>query len=419
MTNTDFSNIHLPLINLADYDYDLPKDKIAEFPLEDRSSSKMLVLDPINGQIKHRNFKEIANYLNPESLLILNSTKVMPARLFMKKNSGGRAELLLVEPILPSQDPHIAMSAKGNSTWRCIFGGKRIHQGTILEIDQPEPSLTATIISKNANIAVVEFSYSNTLTFAELIEHIGKVPLPPYIKRDSTDKDKSTYQTVYANENGSVAAPTAGLHFNEEIFSSLAEKKIQTEKLILHVGPGTFKPIDGNDISQHKMHSEWFSASIETIDAIISALNKNNEVCAVGTTSMRTIESLYWFGVLLSNDETFTYSDGLPSLPQWTPYRDFNLLPSPSLSLQNLKKWLMEQGENSFHARTSLFIVPGYKFRIVDALITNFHIPKSTLLLLVSAFIGKENWKKAYNEALKENYRFLSYGDSCFFKKQI
>ncbi|MDR0927093.1 MAG: S-adenosylmethionine:tRNA ribosyltransferase-isomerase [Ignavibacteria bacterium] len=388
------------MLDLTDYDYNLPADNIALQPLENRYDSRLLVFGG-STKIEHSTFRNIANYIPANSILIRNSTKVIPARLILHKQTGGAVELLCIEPILPSNDPQIAMTAMGSCKWECIVGGRNVNVGMELNAD----FLTANILERYENKAVVEFRWNNNTTFAQTIDAIGKIPLPPYIKRDANEDDKYRYQTVYANIDGSVAAPTAGLHFSQNTFNALKAKNIDIAEVVLHVGPGTFVPID-TSIAEHKMHNEQFFVSRNTIETLANNYAKENGfIVATGTTSLRTLESLYWSGVKLLRKEP------LGNIAQNYPY-SINADYSSEEAFARLHKYMADNGMDMLNGRTQLFITPGYKIRTINALITNFHLPKSTLLLLVSAFIGIDNCKQVYAEALKENYRFLSYGDS-------
>ncbi len=405
---------YIPEINLNQYNYDLPQSLIAEFPLEDRTHSNLLVVSKSRQEIKHHKFYEISGFLPEKSMLVINSTKVIAARMKMRKMTGGKAEVLCVEPLSSSNDPQIAMNAGTGCRWKCIIGGRRINKGQVLESEKEKNGrLSAHVISKEANEAEVEFSWEGEYKFADIINKFGLTPLPPYIHREATEKDIETYQTVYAKSEGSVAAPTAGLHFSDEIFKELSKKKIDKAELILHVGPGTFKPIDTYDISSHEMHSEQIFITSNFLEKLKDHINSNDKfIIATGTTSVRTLESLYWYGVRLFLDDNNCKNDRFFSLGQWDPYRLKDSAIPLSESIDNIIKWMKEKEMNILSGRTSLFIIPGYDFRVIDAMITNFHMPRSTLILLVAAFLGRGLWKKAYDEALAGDYRFLSYGDS-------
>lgn len=413
---------YIPKINLEKFDYDLPKEKIAEFPLEDRDSSKLLFAEANTGKIEHHTFKDISELLPDNSLLVINETKVIAARLKMKKPTGGKAEILCVEPVVPSFDPQLTMQARGECSWKCIIGGRKISAGIILspESDLSGFELKAEIIEKKANEALVKFTWSpEKLSFAEALETIGKTPLPPYIKREADEKDKNDYQTVYAEKDGSVAAPTAGLHFTDEVLERLKKKGINICRLTLHVGPGTFKPIEADDIAGHEMHSERVFIERKAVDMIIEYLenNDNPNIVTTGTTSLRTLESLYWHGTKLFLGKAG--DDNKFELKQWDSYvlENTEKIPSSLESMKTVASLMEDEQMEYISGRTQLFCVPGYNFKMSDSLITNYHMPKSTLVLLVAAYIGEDLWDKAYGEALNNDYRFLSYGDSSLLVK--
>ncbi|MFH1049999.1 MAG: S-adenosylmethionine:tRNA ribosyltransferase-isomerase [bacterium] len=447
-------------LNLEDYNYSLPQEKIALFPLEDRAKSKLLLVNKEKQKITHHIFKEISDLLPKNSVIFVNKTKVISARLLMKKPTGGLVEILCVEPILPSTDPQITMSAKEKCTWKCIVGGKRINPGMLLSTDidnDKNIKLTAQIIEKSGQDAIVEFRWDNIIrqaqsnsrrqtadgrqesitnyelritnekkqyhftdngqlttdngfSFADVLEKLGKVPLPPYIKREVDEEDKNRYQTVYAKNDGSVAAPTAGLHFTDEVIDKIKNRGIYIEELTLHVGPGTFKPIDTENISEHKMHSELIIVKKSLLENLLKSITDNKYIIATGTTSLRTLETLYWVGVKILSDKLIMNNDEF-ELGQWDAYK-FKQNISALDSISAIIQYLDKQNKTELRGRTELLIFPGYEFKIVKGLITNYHLPKSTLILLVAAFLGKELWSKAYDEALNNNYRFLSYGDS-------
>jgi S-adenosylmethionine:tRNA ribosyltransferase-isomerase len=405
-------------ICISDFDYDLPKNQIAEYPMPNREDSKLLFVESSTGNMEHYNFSNIPDLLPKDSLLVLNVTKVISARLFMKKSTGGNAELLCVDPIYPSVDPQITMQAKGSCRWKCIIGGRKLIPGSTLTLrdDNSNDILKALIINRDENTAEIEFNWSPVnISFSEILSLYGVIPLPPYIKRNIEETDKNRYQTVFADYDGSVAAPTAGLHFTPNILEQIKSKNITTAEVTLHVGPGTFQPVETDFISEHKMHEERIIISKSVLLKLISQLsdsNSNKKIIATGTTSLRTLESLYWLGAQLNeNDNNINLH-----LSQWTPY-NFKTDITAQNALQNIVDHLTINNMHYFVASTSLFIVPGYEFKIAGGLITNFHLPKSTLLLLVSAFVGGELWKVIYKNALDNNFRFLSYGDSSLLMK--
>ena len=396
----------IPEFDRQDYNYELPTERIAEFPLEDRSSSKLLTIDKKTGTIKDYIFKDIVDLLDSGSSLLFNETKVIAARIKLNKESGGKAEILLLKPLLPSVDPAVTIASSKECTWECIIGGKRIKEGTVLILNENGLELKAEVLEKNGNKGTVKLMWNpDNLSFSKLLTKIANIPLPPYIKRDSIEKDKETYQTVYANIEGSVAAPTAGLHFTKEVLNQLDSKGVKRIELLLHVGAGTFLPLSDDDIKKHDMHAERIEVSKNSIKSIIESLENKKRIVCVGTTSIRTVESLCIFGELLANNNPDTFF-----VDQWDSYQ--HECEDPLKSLYRLLDFIDKNKLDQISGETKMIIVPGYKFRIVDSIITNFHQPDSTLLLLVGAFLGKENLKRVYDHALQNDYRFLSYGDS-------
>ncbi len=410
------NKIKIPDIDLREYDYELPKDKIALYPKEKRDESRLLFANVDTEDISHHQFKEIPNIVPRDSLLILNETKVIQARLFFNKPTGGRVEFLLVEPLAPSKIPVITLGAKGICRWECIIGGKRVRESLTLFSTAVHLKLQAKVISRENNTGVIEFTWEGDRTFSEIIEDAGTMPLPPYIARDSETIDKQRYQTVYASNDGSVAAPTAGLHFTDNVLYDLKQNNINISRITLHVGPGTFQPVSTNDIKEHSMHYERIFISKDTIENIVVALKQSRNIIAVGTTCTRTIESLYWHALKFYNNNP-NVSDEI-DVKQWEPYQ-YAELPSAIDVLSNLLEELSRTGKREVVGRTQLFIIPGYNYKIFNGLITNFHLPKSTLILLVAAFTKKSFWAKIYKNALNGNYRFLSYGDSTILLKSI
>lgn len=406
-------------ISIEDYDYPLPDERIAKYPLSERDASKLLVLNKDNISSSH--FKDIGDFLPKDSLLIFNETKVVRARLQFTKDSGAAIEIFCLEPITGNGDYQLAFSSKSPSRWKCLVGNSRRWKNeTALSLRVPESrsvsvsrsvsTLYAKRLEKNDNYSVVEFSWEPAaLSFAEVLEAAGEIPLPPYLHREAEESDRERYQTVFARHEGSVAAPTAGLHFTDDLIDDLKEKGISFEKVTLHVGAGTFRPVSSETIGEHEMHSETIVVKKSCIENILKNIDKT--IIPVGTTSMRTIESLYWIGLMLKEE-------GLEErhlhLEQWFPYKERETLPPAEESLSTILDYLKSHNLNELHATTALMIAPSCKINIAKALITNFHQPKSTLLLLVSALIG-ERWKEAYQYALDNNFRFLSYGDSCLF----
>ncbi|MFC0771912.1 S-adenosylmethionine:tRNA ribosyltransferase-isomerase [Terrimonas alba] len=409
--------MHPKDIAIADFTYSLPGDRIASYPLQKRDSSKLLVYR--NGDIQDDIYENIASHIPTGSLLIFNNTKVVEARLLFQKPTGGVIEIFCLEPHEQYADITTAMLQRGKVYWLCLVGGaSKWKHGQILQkiiyAFNKEIILEAIYQEKRIDSFVIELSWNDPeMSFAELLHHAGAIPLPPYIKRKAESSDAERYQTIYARYDGSVAAPTAGLHFTDSIFRSLDRKNIQKEFVTLHVGAGTFKPVKSETMQQHEMHAEFIDVSGEAIENIIRHLDKT--IIPVGTTSMRTIESLYWLGVklLTANDQS-----SIPELNQWEAYD----MPSRDVqakdALASLLGWMKKNKLKKLVTRTRIIIAPGYKLRIAKGLITNFHQPQSTLLLLIAAIIG-EDWRKVYDHALQNGFRFLSYGDGCLLYPQV
>ncbi len=401
----DFSDI-----DINDYTYPLTDDRIAKFPLEERDRSRLLVHK--NGTIVSDVFKNLSRHLSPESFLVLNNTRVVRARLFFRKPTGAVIEVFCLEPVEPTSEIQSAFQQKGSAVWKCLVGNARRWKEGLLtrdyEGDGKKITLTAGIKEKTRGTFLLEFSWTpRELTFAEMLEQTGKIPLPPYFHREAEEVDKTRYQTVYAEYDGSVAAPTAGLHFTDEVFGSLKQKNILYDYVTLHVGAGTFKPVGEGGIKQHEMHTEQVVVNRALIGKL---LQHRKNIIAVGTTSVRTLESLYWFGVKLRKDPHAHFH-----IKQFDPY-DTTVgsdLP-PEKALENVLRYLDEQNSDELTGSTQLLIAPGYSYRMINGMVTNFHQPRSTLLLLIAAWLG-DRWKTIYDYALKNDFRFLSYGDSCLF----
>lgn len=394
-------------LNINDYKYELPSERIALHPLQDRASSKLLVWK--NGLITHSNFRKITDFLPPDSFLFFNDTKVIPARLHFKKDTGADIEIFLLSPLRPSPVISEVMQITDQCTWKCTIGNlKRWNTGTILSKTFNNTQLSATL--ENREEGIVSFRWTGEKkSFAEMISLSGETPLPPYIRRNVIKEDRIRYQTVYAHHDGAVAAPTAGLHFTEEVLQEINKKGIAQDFVTLHVSAGTFQPIKTDDANKHTMHAEQIVLTRRNIENLLSP---GKRFIAVGTTSLRTLESIYWFGVklLTSDDKKFIIRQDDPYLR--------NDLPSASAALGAIKKLMEDTETETLTGETAVFIKPGYKFRICSGLITNFHQPASTLILLVAAFTGDQEWKKIYDEAMRENYRFLSYGDSSLLLRE-
>jgi S-adenosylmethionine:tRNA ribosyltransferase-isomerase len=396
----------------AEYFYDLPEERIAQYPLEERDGSKLLVYR--NGEITGDVFKKVDDYIPEGSLLVFNNTRVIRARLIFSKNSGARIEVFCLEPLLPSEYSN-AFSSFSPVEWKCLIGNLKRWKIGFLEgwflRDGKKIRLIAERVSPEGDAFRVKFSWEpDDICFGEVIESAGHIPLPPYITREDEISDSISYQTIYAMVKGSVAAPTAGLHFTRQVFDRLERKGIKRTELTLHVGSGTFQPLKTDRISEHVMHTEHFFVSQNTVEYLINSLGK---IIAVGTTSVRTLESLYWLGVKLMMNRLSEPSELF--IEQWYPYEDECKIPSYQ-ALETLLAWMRQTKTLVLKAPTRIIIVPGYQFRIIDGMITNFHQPGSTLLLLVSAWTGSD-WKKIYDYALANEYRFLSYGDSSLLLK--
>lgn len=393
-------------IQINDYNYDLPDEKIAKYPLERRDQSKLLVYK--DNEIKDENFSSIHDYLPSDSLMVYNNTKVIQARLHFSKSTGAQVEIFCLDPHHPHDYTQILQSTK-KCSWNCLIGNsKKWKDGfltTEIKIQDDIVILRANKINSKGSIHIVEFDWDNSnYTFVDLLEIVGELPIPPYLNRNTEEDDNERYQTLYSKVKGSVAAPTAGLHFTDNVLNKIKEKCIETEEVTLHVGAGTFKPVKSDLIVDHEMHSEFISVSRKTIQRLLS---HTGNIIAVGTTSVRTLESLYYIGASLEKDQTLKDL----KVSQWQPYVLENTILSKEKALQNILNYLDKNSQETLLADTQILIAPGYTFKIVTGIITNFHQPQSTLLLLVSAFV-KGNWKAIYNHALTHGYRFLSYGDS-------
>lgn len=401
--------MHPEKISIKDFSYELPENRIAKHPLEERDKSKLLIYH--DKTISQDIFENIATYIPAETMIVFNNSKVIAARIVFSKATGSNIEIFCLEPSDDYNEINKALSAKETVMWKCLIGGAKKWKDEILIkkiwIDNKEIELTAKKIFASQDETLVAFSWNNnSLIFAEVLLHAGFMPLPPYLKRAAEKNDNERYQTIYAKHQGSVAAPTAGLHFTENVFKKFEAKKIQKQFVTLHVSAGTFLPVKSNTMSGHEMHSEFIEIKKEFLQAIIT---HNKKIIAVGTTSLRTIESLYWMGVktILNNN----CSEQHLHLKQWEPYGLNSKNITTKEALQNLLQWMQKNNYQKLVVKTKIIIAPGYTLKVADALITNFHQPQSTLLLLVAAITGN-NWKKIYDYALQHNFRFLSYGDS-------
>lgn len=396
-------------IEIEDYNYPLPNERIAKYPLQERDHSKLLLYR--QGEISHTSFYNIGDYLPDNSLLVFNDTKVIHARLFFSKETGAVIEIFCLEPWqMPASQ---SFEQRERCQWKCLIGhNKKWKEGPLtrtIEVEGKRVVLTATRKEAVGEAWVVEFEWTEGVPFASVIEVAGVIPLPPYLHREAEESDETRYQTVYAEHEGSVAAPTAGLHFTPELLQKLRLKGIGTEFITLQVGAGTFKPVSTTTIGDHVMHVEQVQLSRHNIERLLS--HGTGPIIPVGTTTVRTLESVYWFGVQLQQNPDLEAM----SIKQWDCYELDAMAVPFEQSYRNVLQWLDRQGTDYLYGNTQLLIAPGYKYRVVHQLITNFHQPKSTLLLLVTAMVG-EQWRHCYQYALDNDFRFLSYGDSCYFQ---
>jgi S-adenosylmethionine:tRNA ribosyltransferase-isomerase len=397
-------------LNISDYNYDLPEDKIAKFPVKQRDKSKLLIYE--KGKIIESVFEEITFFLPEKSLLVRNNTRVIHTRLLFEKPTGAKIEIFCLEPLAPA-DYALAFAANRQCKWKCFVGNLKKWKNVdvlikLLKINNLEIKFSAKIIETTENSHQILFEWNNSqITFAEILQAAGELPVPPYLHRKTQTSDLTDYQTVYAQNDGSVAAPTAGLHFTENVFNSLKNKQIKLAEVTLHVGAGTFQPVKTENALEHTMHAEVFLIKRSEIEKLLQNLGK---ITAIGTTTLRTLESLYFIGYqLFENQNDFYVSQNLPYEKTYTL--------TAAESLENILNYLNKNNLDEIYARTQIMIRPDYEFRLVDSLITNFHQPKSTLLLLVAAFVGEKTWKEIYNYALSHDFRFLSYGDSSLLKR--
>jgi len=408
----------IPEVRLEDYTYELPAERIAQFPLPERDQCRLLVARRRERSIEHRRFFELPQILPSGSLLVRNVTRVVFARLFLRKPTGGAVELLLLQP--SQMDPERGLSTTPPVQWQCLLRGHRVRPGVRLYAATGEVLLEARLLEYSAGSATVEFAWEpKHLLLAEVLERLGQVPLPPYLRRGATEQDREHYQTVYARIPGSVAAPTAGLHFTDRLLEELQHAGVRIADVCLHVGLDTFKPLRAKHLAEHRMHSEYISVSAAALQQLLEFLRHpgGGWLVAVGTTSVRTLESLYWHGVRLLRGDSRTWDSPSIAIQQWEPYEaDAEVAPEDALSAA--LEWMRRHGNTTAEGTTELMIVPGYIFRLCDAIITNFHQPQSTLLLLVGAFLGRTFWRQVYQEALRRGYRFLSYGDASLLVGQ-
>jgi len=403
--------MHPRNLSIKDFDYNLPEEKIAVYPLPERDQSKLLIYK--NGHISEDIYRNISNHLPENSFLIFNDTKVIKARILFQKKTGAFIEIFCLEPYEKINDYAVVLSQKKSTRWKCMIGGagkwKEKFLEKEIEIGGNKIIVKAQLVEKLTDAYVVELSWNpGDYSFAEIIDHAGETPLPPYIKRKAEASDAERYQSIYSHYEGSVAAPTAGLHFTKEIFSSFKEKNIDTGFVTLHVGAGTFKPVKASNMEGHEMHAEWIDVSVKFIRQLIE--NIFQPVICVGTTSVRTVESLYWMGLKTYLNPEINFED--LKMNQWDVYEDplKNNVVSAKDALQSMVKYLQQNKTERLFIQTQIIIAPGYSFKIINGIVTNFHQPKSTLLLLIAAIVG-EKWKEIYGYAITNNFRFLSYGD--------
>lgn len=402
-------------IKIADYTYSLPEDRIAKYTLPDRDSSKLLIYN--NGNITEDVYRNISQHISTGSFVVFNDTKVVHARLLFPKETGSVIEIFCLEPDDRYQDITTGMTQTREVYWKCLVGKadkwkeKELH----LSIPAHDLTITASIHAKLSDCFIIHLKWDSDATFAEVLHLAGAVPLPPYIKRKADKADSDTYQTIYSKVEGSVAAPTAGLHFTPHIFEDFKGKNVSWDFVTLHVGAGTFKPVKSELIADHTMHAEWLDISIAFLDQLIDNVSQNKNIVAVGTTATRTIESLYWLGVKTYINPNLTFED--LTIHQWDAYEISGNIDTLT-ALKSLRTYLNKHNLSRLITKTRLLIAPGYKWRIVKELVTNFHQPDSTLLLLVASLIG-DDWKRVYDYALTHNFRFLSYGDGCLFQLTI
>lgn len=403
----------IPSIKIEDYNYPLPDERIAKYPLAERDSSKLLRYR--DGKVEDHIFRELPGILPPGSIMVFNNTKVVPARLHFQRESGAHIEIFCLEPVDPAEYA-TSFASVGRCRWKCVIGNAKRWKNDVLSLYNPgtdetvvNMGLKAVLIERDGQTGIVEFTWEDKNPFSRVLEICGTVPIPPYLNRDTEAIDLERYQTLYARTRGSVAAPTAGLHFTEAVLSGIDSKGIDRENVCLHVGAGTFLPVKSEDVADHPMHREPFVVSLELLKKI---RDNEGKLIAVGTTSVRTLESLYYVGVSC-------IEGGSPAdVDQWAPYsREYAY--SPAEAIDGIISYLERNSLEELKVGTRIIIVPGFKFRFVDVLVTNFHQPESTLILLISAFVGGD-WRTIYDHALGNGYRFLSYGDSSvLFRRDV
>lgn len=409
--------MHPSALQIRDFTYDLPEEKIARYPLEQRDQSRLLLYR--NQAFTEDTYRNIDRFLPEGALMVFNQTRVIHARLLFRKPTGGRIEVFCLEPDNRYPDVQTAMLQQGEVYWKCMVGGAaKWKEGQVLELEQEHadaPKVFAALHERAEGVYILHLYWpASDTTFAEVLHQAGKVPLPPYLNRDAEQADEHRYQTIFAREEGSVAAPTAALHFTDEVMQSLAEKAIDAAFVTLHVGAGTFKPVKSETMEGHDMHAEWIEVTAPLLETVMNRLALDKPVVAVGTTSCRTLESLYWIGVRLIRKENVDFA-GI-AVPQWYPYENPSDLPATT-AFRALLDHLQTTRLSKLVTRTQIIIAPGYSFRVIAGMVTNFHQPQSTLLLLVAALVGP-SWRDIYTYALEHGFRFLSYGDGCLLWKK-
>lgn len=400
-------------IRISDYNYPLPDHRIAKHPLAAREQCKLLCYK-VGGEISEGHFYDVPAVLPEKAMLVYNNTRVINARLRFRKSTGSTIEIFCLEPVAPC-DYQLIFQTTQSCTWLCLVGNsKRWKQGPLtqeIEVDGKAVTLEANRGERRGNSFEIEFSWNGGVTFASILEAIGEIPIPPYLNRGTESTDSADYQTVYSHIDGSVAAPTAGLHFTEEVLAECDKRGITRRELTLHVGAGTFQPVKSENIGEHEMHHEFISVQRSLL---VDLINAEGPVVAVGTTSVRTLESLYYVGQVLETNPDA--DEEMLTVKQWMPYSTPCEI-STKKALQNVVDYLDRHHAEAYMGSTQLMIAPGFQYRIISGMITNFHQPQSTLLLLVSAFVGVDHWRAIYDYALDHDFRFLSYGDACFFQK--
>ena len=400
-------------IRISDYNYPLPDHRIAKHPLAAREQCKLLCYK-VGGEISEGHFYDVPAVLPEKAMLVYNNTRVINARLRFRKSTGSTIEIFCLEPVAPC-DYQLIFQTTQSCTWLCLVGNsKRWKQGPLtqeIEVDGKTVTLEANRGERRGNSFEIEFSWNGGVTFASILEAIGEIPIPPYLNRGTESTDSADYQTVYSHIDGSVAAPTAGLHFTDEVLAECDKRGITRRELTLHVGAGTFQPVKSENIGEHEMHHEFISVQRSLL---VDLINAEGPVVAVGTTSVRTLESLYYVGQVLETNPDA--DEEMLTVKQWMPYSTPCEI-STKKALQNVVDYLDHHHAEAYMGSTQLMIAPGFQYRIISGMITNFHQPQSTLLLLVSAFVGADHWRAIYDYALDHDFRFLSYGDACFFQK--